>query len=49
LPVGKVSVAWEKTETGVSFKVTLPENVRAEFKYKDSALTLSGGENAFTL
>ena len=47
-PHGRVAVAYEKTDSGVSFKITIPAGVTAVFRYADKERSLQTGENSFT-
>ena len=49
LPAGRVSVAYQKKENGVSFTITLPENLPATFVYNGQRYALTAGENKFDL
>ncbi len=49
LPAGKVSVSYEKTETGVSFVIEVPEHLPAVFVYGGKEYELTAGENRFQL
>jgi len=49
LPAGKLSVAYEKTEAGVSFAIDVPENLPAVFVFGGESYELKPGENQFTL
>ena len=49
LPAGKVSVSYEKTETGVSFVIEVPEHLPAVFVYGGKEYELTAGENRFAL
>ncbi len=49
LPAGKVFVSYEKTETGVSFTIEVPEGLPAVFVYDNQHFTLKAGENSFLL
>lgn len=48
LPKGKVSVAYEKKDGNAVFHVTIPAEIKAEFRYKDMQFALKAGENTFT-
>ena len=49
LPAGKVSVSYEKTESGVSFVIDLPENLPAVFSFGGQKYELTAGENRLML
>ncbi len=44
-PQGVVSVAYEKAQGKVNFKITIPQNTKAVLKYDDKEYTLACGEN----
>lgn len=48
-PNGKVAVAYAKTEKGVDFTVSVPENTKAVFSFAQKEYALCTGENKFTL
>lgn len=48
LPIGEVSVGFERTDTGIHFDIKIPESITAEFKFGDEKLTL-GGTQSFNL
>ncbi|MBR6766590.1 MAG: family 78 glycoside hydrolase catalytic domain [Clostridia bacterium] len=48
LPAGKVSVSYEKTDSGVSFVIEIPEGLPARFVFAGKRYTLAAGENRFT-
>lgn len=43
-PRGKISVAWEKTEQGISFEIVIPEGMKATFSYGDTHFELQSGQ-----
>lgn len=45
LPKGEVSAAYEKTDGGISFTVTIPEGQTAEFVCRGNTVPLKPGEN----
>ncbi len=47
-PNGKVAVTYNKTDKGVEFIVSIPENTKAVFKLGDMEFELCAGENKFT-
>lgn len=47
LPMGKVSVRWEKEKELVVFEVILPENTSCLFEYKNRKRVLTGGKNTW--
>jgi len=49
LPGGRVSVAYQKTEIGVSFEISIPQGLPAALIYGDQRYELIAGENRFTL
>jgi len=49
LPVGEVSVGWERNGSDVRFTVSLPENCSCEFVYSDKHLQLPGGKHTITI
>ena len=49
LPAGKLSVAYEKTDAGVTFTIEVPENLPAVFVFGGERYQLQPGENRFTL
>ncbi len=49
LPCGKVSVGFNKTESGIQFEITLPENKMADFVFGDYKKVLHCGINTFTV
>ncbi len=49
LPCGKVSVSFNKTESGIHFEITLPENKTADFVFGNFKTVLNGGFNTFTI
>ena len=49
LPAGKVSVSYEKTASGVSFVIEVPQGLPAAFEYAGQRYALKAGENRFTL
>lgn len=48
-PHGKIKVAYEKNDEGISFCICVPNGVAARFKYADRERALSAGENRFTV
>ena len=42
---GKVSVEWERQEENVVFKINIPLNTKAKFKFKDYEKSLTSGVN----
>lgn len=48
LPAGKVSVSYEKTDSGISFVIEVPEGLPAGFVYAGKRYSLAAGENRFT-
>ena len=44
-----IEVAYEKKETGVEFKIVIPENLKAVFKLGELQLELSAGENTIVV
>jgi len=48
LPSGKLSVSYEKTESGVAFVIDVPEDLPAVLVYDGKCCTLNAGENRFT-
>lgn len=49
LPLGRVEVAYTKTNQRVFFTVTIPNGIRAVFVYSDLARELVGGKNQFEI
>ncbi|MDO5479175.1 MAG: alpha-L-rhamnosidase C-terminal domain-containing protein, partial [Clostridia bacterium] len=49
LPKGEVSVSYEKKDEKVYFTITIPEGQNAEFILRETKISLSSGENKFTL
>ena len=47
LPVGRVGVRWERTETGVRFRVTLPPGIGADFVFGGVRRRLTETVNEF--
>lgn len=45
LPIGEVSVGFERSESGIHFDIKIPENITAEFEFGDKRLTLSGTQS----
>ena len=43
-PKGEISVAWEKTEQGISFEIAIPEGMEATFSYGDTHFELQSGQ-----
>jgi len=48
-PNGVISVAYKRTESGVTFNITIPEKVDAVFKYDGCEIVLKAGENAINM
>lgn len=48
LKSGKVSVSYEKTDGGISFRIEIPENQPAEFVFGGETHKLKSGVNKFT-
>ncbi len=48
-PQGIVAVSYENKDGNVSFKVTIPENTKAIFRYKNEEFPLCQGENQFEI
>lgn len=46
-PNGKVAVQYEKNGDGYDFKITVPSNTNAVFKYNEKVYSLISGENDF--
>ena len=46
---GAVAVSYQKTADGVAFAVTLPQDTKAEFVWKQHRIPLTDGENRFVL
>lgn len=49
LKSGKVSVSYEKSENGISFRIEIPENLPAEFVFGGKTYKLNTGLNIITL
>ncbi len=49
VPAGLIEVAYAKKETGVEFKIVIPENLKAVFKLGELQLELSAGENTIVV
>ena len=47
-PNGRVSVAYNKTDSGVEFSVAVPENTDAVFIFNEKEVKLHAGENKIT-
>ena len=45
VPMGEVTVSYEKTTEAVDFVITIPENLCAEFRYGEKTVKLAAGEN----
>lgn len=48
-PQGKVSVEYSRTEKGIDFKIIIPKNTQAEFKFSKNIYLLREGENYFSI
>ena len=49
LPKGEVFISYEKADGKISFIITIPEGQNAEFILGETKISLSSGENRFTL
>lgn len=47
-PNGKVSVSYNKTDSGVEFSIAIPENTNAVFCFNEKEIALHAGENKIT-
>lgn len=48
-PKGRIELEYEKTETGLSARITLPEGLEGHFSYSGTTQHLNSGENEFSL
>ncbi len=48
LPIGKVSVGWEKAGSDICIMLSLPANCSCDFVYADKHLRLTGGNHIIT-
>ncbi|MBQ8578164.1 MAG: family 78 glycoside hydrolase catalytic domain [Clostridia bacterium] len=48
VPKGEVSVSYEKQENTVSFVITVPAGIRAEFRFGEKVTVLEAGTHTFT-
>ena len=46
---GVVAVSYENKDGNVIFKITIPENTKAVFRYKNKEIALTQGENKFEI
>jgi alpha-L-rhamnosidase len=49
LPNGEVHVSWEKEKTSVNFTITIPDNLPAQFRWKETVKSLHPGTNKITV
>ncbi len=49
IPAGIVAVSYENNSGEVKFNISIPDGVKAEFRYSDKAFDLAKGENEFEI
>ena len=48
-PQGRISVEYNKTEKGIDFKISVPVDTQATFRYLEKSYSLSKGENLISI